>query len=213
MTERPRIRVIIVDDHAVVRSGLTDFLLAYDDMELVGEAAGGEAAIRLCESLQPDVVVMDLMMPEMDGVKATELIRRRWPSIQVIALTSFLDEALMQRVLQAGATGYLLKNVTASELANAVRAAHAKQRTIAPEATDALIRAASHTPEPGADLTQRERELLALMAQGLNNNEIAERLCISRSTVTFHAGNIFAKLHVDSRTEAVALALRYNLIR
>jgi NarL family two-component system response regulator LiaR len=212
MSESNLIRVLLVDDQPVVRSGLSAFLLVHDDLELVGEAVGGEEAVCLCERVQPDVVLMDLMMPGMDGAEATRAIRERCPQIQVIALTSFKEEELVQGALQAGAIGYLLKNVRADELADAIRAAHAGRPTLAPEAAQALIRATRRPPALGFDLTEREREVLGLLVEGLNNPQIADRLVVSRSTVKFHVSNILSKLAADSRTEAVALALQHNLV-
>jgi NarL family two-component system response regulator LiaR len=203
---------MLVDDHAVVRSGLSAFLLAFEGLELVGEAGSGEEALRLCEQEQPDVVLMDLVMPGMDGVQTTRAIRERWPQVQVIALTSFPEEDLVQGALRAGALSYLLKNVSAEELAAAIRAAYAGRPTLAPEATQALIQAANHPPEPGDDLTAREREVLALMVEGMHNSDIAERLVVSRSTVKSHVSNILSKLGVSSRAEAISLALRRHLI-
>jgi NarL family two-component system response regulator LiaR len=203
---------MLVDDHAVVRSGLAGFLLAFDDLELVGEASGGEEAARLCEQIRPDVVLMDLVMPGMDGAEATQVIRQHCPGIQVIALTSFEDEDLVQRALQAGAIGYLLKNVTADELADAIRAARIGRPTLAPEAAQALIHAAAKPAGPPIDLTPREQEVLALMAEGLSNPDIAERLAISRATVKFHVSSILLKLGSSSRTEAVAFAIQHDLI-
>lgn len=203
------IKVMLVDDHAVVRSGLSAFLLAYDDLELVGEAGSGAEAVRLCQQIQPDVVLMDLVMPEMDGATATRTIRKNNPDIQVIALTSFKEDNLVRDALDAGAIGYLLKNVSADELVSAIRAAHAGHTTLAPEATEALIHS---TPTLQHDLTPREKEVLALMVKGLNNPQIAERLVVSRSTVRFHVSNILSKLQVASRTEAVAVALQHNLV-
>ena len=211
MSESKPIRVLLVDDHAVVRSGLGAFLLVYDDLDLVGEAGGGEEAVRLCEKLQPDVVLMDLVMPGMDGAAATHVIRERWPHIQIVALTSFKERDLVQGVLEAGAIGYMLKNVSADELAGAIRAAHAGKSTLAPEAAQVLIQATREPPPPGHDLTPREREVLALMVEGLSNPDIAKRLVMSRSTVKFHVSNILSKLGVASRTEAVSLALRHDL--
>jgi NarL family two-component system response regulator LiaR len=212
MSEPQPIRVLLVDDHAVVRSGLAAFLLAFDDMELVGEAGSGEEAVQVCERVQPDVVLMDLVMPGLDGAAATRAIRERCPGIQVIALTSFKEEDLVQRALQAGAISYLLKNVSASELAEAIRAAHVGRSTLAPEAAQALVQAATQSPPPGHDLTAREREVLALMVEGLNNREIAERLVVSQSTAKFHVSSILSKLGVESRTEAVALAVQHRLV-
>jgi NarL family two-component system response regulator LiaR len=210
-SSRP-IRVLLVDDHAVVRSGLSAFLLAFDDLELLGEAGNGVEAVQFCEREQPDVVLMDLVMPEMDGVAATREIRTRWPRVQVIALTSFPEEDLVQGALQAGALSYLLKNVSADELVSAIRAAVAGRPTLAPEATQALIQAASHPPVPGDDLTAREREVLALMVEGMHNQAIADRLVVSRSTIKSHVSNILSKLGVSSRGEAISLALRHHLV-
>lgn len=214
MSESNPIRVMLVDDHAVVRSGLSAFLLAFEDLELVGEVRSGEEAVRLCDQYQPDVVLMDLVMPGMDGATATDLIRKKCPQIQVIALTSFKEKDLVEGALKAGAIGYLLKDVTAEELAGAIRAAHAGKPTLAPEAAQALIQATrSPVNKPGFDLTDREREVLALIVEGLNNNQIANRLVVSVSTAKFHVSSILSKLGASSRTEAVALALQNKLVK
>jgi len=212
MSDSHVIRVMIVDDHDMVRSGLEVFLETCDDLTLVGDASNGNEAVRLCIELQPDVVLMDLIMPGMDGVDATRAIRQACPNVQIIALTSFKDRDLVHEALQAGAIGYLLKNISIDELADAVRAAYVGKSTLAPEATQALIEAATQPPTPGHDLTLREREVLALMVEGLNNREIADRLTISRSTVKNHVSNILSKLGVTSRTEVVALAVQHNLV-
>jgi NarL family two-component system response regulator LiaR len=211
-TSSSRIRVMLVDDHAMVRRGLATFLKVYDDLELAGEAASGQAAIQLCDTLHPDVVLMDMVMPDMDGAAATRMIRKQSPGIQVLALTSFKEGILVQSALQAGAIGYLLKDVSADELAQAIRAAHAGRSTLSPEAAQALVLATSQPPAPGLDLTGREREVLASMIEGLNNTQIAAKLNVSPSTVKSHVSNILSKLGVASRTEAVTLALRNRII-
>ncbi|MBE3067206.1 MAG: response regulator transcription factor [Chloroflexi bacterium] len=203
---------MLVDDHTMVRRGLVTFLNVYDDLELAGEAESGQEAIQLCAQLQPDVVLMDMVMPDMDGATTTRLIRKQSPSIQVLALTSFKEEILVQSALQAGAIGYLLKDVSADELAQAIRAAHAGRATLSPEAAQALVHAASQPPALEHNLTERERVVLTLMVEGLNNTQIAARLTVSPSTIKSHVSNILSKLDVVSRTEAVAFALRHKLI-
>jgi two-component system, NarL family, response regulator LiaR len=213
MTQPNPIGVLLVDDHMVVRSGLSTVLSVFDDMKLVGEAGDGEEAIRLCERLQPDVVLMDLLMPKMDGVTAIKNIKERWPQIQIIALTSFKEKEYVEGALKAGANGYLLKNVSADELVNAIRRAAEGQPSLSPEAAQVLIQNVNSPPQPGQDITEREKEILALMVQGLSNNEIAERLIVSQSTVKFHVSNILSKLGVTGRTEAVAIAVKHHLVK
>jgi NarL family two-component system response regulator LiaR len=210
--ETKRIRVIVVDDHAVVRSGIEYSLMAVKDIELVGMADKGSDAVRLCQDLQPDVVLMDMMMPGMDGVSATRALLKHCPSTRVIALTSFQEGSLVQRALQAGATSYLLKDVGMEELAAAIRSAAAGQGILAPQAAKALADISSQ-PEPlGFDLTEREREVLALIVDGKSNAEISEMLSISLSTSRFHVSAILSKLRATNRAEAAALAVKHRLV-
>ena len=211
-THKRPIRVLIVDDHEMVRSGLAAFLGLAPDLELVGEAGSGEDAIRLCRELRPDVVLMDMVMPGIDGPEATRAIRAAHPETQVIVLTSFLEGDLVQHALQAGALSYLLKNVGSGELVAAIRAATAQRPVLAPEATQTLIQRMTQPAPPGHDLSRREREVLALLVRGLSNRAIAEQLIISVSTVDFHVSNILGKLGVTGRTEAVALAVQHHLV-
>jgi NarL family two-component system response regulator LiaR len=207
------IRVMIVDDHAMVRKGLTAFLKNEPTLELVGEARDGREAIECCEQLHPDVILMDLIMPELGGVAATRAIHQRWPNVQVIALTSFQEKELVQDALQAGAIGYLLKNVSGEELSEAIRQAYVGRPTLAPEAVQALIQPPSEAESMAADLTRREQEVLALLVKGMSNPEIAAHLVISRSTVKVHISSILSKLGVASRGEAISLAIQNKLVR
>jgi len=212
MNSSPPIRVMLVDDHTMVRRGLATFLKVFDDLELVGEAGDGETAVALCGQILPDVILMDMVMPDIDGVATTRLIRQQYPSVQIIALTSFKEEGLVQSALRAGAIGYLLKDVSAVELAQAIRAAHAGRGTLSPEVVQVMTHATPQPRPPGHDLTEREQEVLVLLVAGLNNSEIAEKLVVSPSTIKSHVSNILAKLDVTSRTEAAALAVRYRLV-
>jgi two-component system, NarL family, response regulator LiaR len=206
------IRVMLVDDHTMVRRGLAAFLKVFDDLQLAGEAESGEAAIQLCAEVMPDVVLMDMVMPDMDGAATTRLIRQQFPQVQVIALTSFKEGDLVKNALEAGAIGYLLKDVSADQLVQAIRAAHAGRATLSPEAAQALVETANQPTAPGLDLTERELEVLALLVEGLNNTQIAGRLSVSPSTIKSHVSNILSKLGVASRTEAVTLALRKGIV-
>lgn len=204
------IRVFVVDDHPMIRHGLAAMLRAEPGMLWVGDAADGADAVRLAPALQPDVVLMDLVMPRLDGVAAIAALRPLLPKCRFVILTSLLEPAEVKRAIEAGASGYLLKNASSQELVTVIQAAHRGQRVLAPEVTDAL--AAQQKAAPGSDLTQRERELLALMARGHSNQEISTRLAIAMPTVKFHVTNILAKLHADNRTEAVLIALRHKLV-
>jgi NarL family two-component system response regulator LiaR len=207
-----QIRVMVVDDHAVVRGGLAKFLMVHQDLELVGEAESGEEAVILAQRLRPDVLLMDLKMPGMDGVAATRLLREKCPGCRVIVLTSFAEDGMVQGALQAGAIGYLLKNVTVAELAAAIRSAHAGRMTLSSEATEALVHSTTQPVVHGDELTEREREVLALLVEGMSNQEIADKLFLGIGTVKFHVRNIYSKLGVDNRVAAVTLAMQRRLV-
>jgi len=204
---------MIVDDHTMVRRGLATMLKVFDDLQLVGEAESGEAAIQLCAEVIPNVTLMDLSLPGMDGADATRAIRQQFPQVRVIALTSFKEGDRIKNALEAGAIGYLLKDVSADELAQAIRSAYAGRATLSPEAAQALVETAIQSSSLGLDLTERELEVLALMVEGLNNTQIAGKLTVSSSTIKSHVSNILSKLEVASRTEAVTLALRSGIVR
>ena len=210
------IRVLLVDDHAVVREGLRAFLELQDDFEVVGEASDGEQALVQAEVLRPDVILMDLVMPNLDGVGAMRELRVRAPDSQVIVLTSFLDDDRLMPAIQAGAAGYLLKDVKPSELARAIRAADAGEAIIAPTAAARLVRAIADGSRPvlaePERLTRREREVLELIVQGRANKRIAFELGISEKTVKTHVGHLLAKLGVSDRTQAALLAVREGLV-
>jgi NarL family two-component system response regulator LiaR len=206
------IRIMVVDDHAMVRKGLATFLKVFDDLKLVGEAGSGAAAIKLCGEIEVDIVLMDMVMPEMDGAATTRVIRQQFPNVKILVLTSFKEADLIKKALEAGAIGYLLKDVSANDLARAIRSAYVGRATLSPDVAQSLVETANLPPLPGLDLTDREREVLTLMIEGLNNTQIAGRLSVSPSTIKSHVSNILSKLGVASRTEAVTLALRNNIV-
>jgi NarL family two-component system response regulator LiaR len=212
MTETQPIRVLIVDDHPMVRGGLKDFILAYDWMEAVGEAQNGVEAVEFCAAHEVDVVLMDMVMPLMDGSEATRRILAQGKPVKVIVITSFHEQDLVQSALRAGATSYLLKNVSADELSKAIRAAYGGFSTLAPEATKALIQIDRQRPNIGFDLTETERKILALLVKGQSNVEISNQISISMATVKYHLTNIFTKLGAKNRVEAATIALEHNLV-
>ena len=213
MSETQPIKVMIVDDHPIVRDGLKNMLLAFDDLLLVGEATDGAEAVACCRQHQPDVILMDLYMPVLDGLAATRAILGTCPHARILILTSYLEESLVQSALEAGAAGYLLKNAAIDTLADAVRAAYSDRPALSPEATKALIRAKTGPAKPGSDLSTRELEVLALITQGMNNDAIAERLVISPATVRHHVSACLQKLGAANRAQAAVLATKHQMIR
>jgi DNA-binding NarL/FixJ family response regulator len=206
------IRVLVVDDHAVVREGLRTFLELQDGIEVAGEAADGAEAIEAAERLRPDVVLMDLVMPALDGLAAMRALRERVPGARVIVLTSFADDDKLLPALRAGAAGYLLKNAEPQELARAVRAANAGEALLDPHVAARLVDALAGEKEPLDRLTPREREVLQLIGRGFSNKRIAQELRLSEKTVKTHVGHVLAKLGVDDRTQAAVFAVRAGLI-
>ena len=210
-----KIRVLLVDDHAVVRRGLKGFFELLDDIVIVGEAEDGAQAVQLVEEHQPDVVLMDLLMPVMDGIAATAEIKQRYPDVEVVALTSFIEEDRVTAALEAGATGYLLKDADADDVAVAVRRAHAGEVHLDPQVARMLARRIRNRRDdepPREPLTEREREVLQLIAAGKSNAQIAQALVVAVSTVKAHVNHLFGKLAVTSRTQAIARAHELQLL-
>jgi DNA-binding NarL/FixJ family response regulator len=205
------IRILITDDHGVVRQGLRMFLSLDPELEVVGEAENGEEALRMARELKPDVVLMDLLMPVMDGIAATEAIRRELPDVEVIALTSVLEDVSVSGAVRAGAIGYLLKDTEADALGRAIKAAADGQVQLAPEAAARLMREV-RAPESPEELTERETEVLQLVARGRANKQIAQELFVGEKTVKAHVSSILMKLGVQSRTQAALHAVRIGLV-
>lgn len=213
MNETKPIKVMVVDDHPIVRSGLENMLYAFDDLELVGVASSGRVALTKCQEELPDVILMDMIMPEMDGLETTRAILDQCPSVKIIILTSFTKEDMVQDALQAGATSYILKNSSIDQLAEAIRSAHAGQPTLSPEATRSLVKSKTGPlKETDSGLSPREKEVLALIVEGLRNEEIADQLVISQATARHHVSACIRKLGAKNRTEAATLAVKHNLV-
>ncbi|API93546.1 DNA-binding response regulator [Virgibacillus pantothenticus] len=208
------IRVLFADDHEMVRIGVTSYLSAQSDIEVVAEADDGGKAVELALELKPDIILMDLVMKEMDGIEATRLIMEQWPEAKIIIVTSFLDDEKVYPALEAGATSYMLKTSKAEEIAKAIRATFEGQTVLEPEVTGKIMNR-MRSPERALheDLTDREREILLLLAQGKTNQEIADQLFISLKTVKVHVSNLLSKLEVQDRTQAVIYAFKNHLVK
>ena len=206
------IRVVTVDDHEILRGGVKFALLAFDDLELVGEARHGEEAVHLCEQLQPNVVLMDLLMTGMNGVEATRAIRKKFAEIQVLILTSFLENDLVRQAMQAGAIGYLLKGVPIDELADTLRAAASGRSMLSQDVVQALLQPSELPSQPDYALSKRQQEVLALLALGLTNDAIAQRMKLSPSTVRHHVSQVLSRLGVTNRTEAATKAMQVGYV-
>lgn len=208
-----RIRILLVDDHFVVRQGFKYFIDVIDDLKLIGEASNGQAAIIEAARLKPDVILMDLVMPKVNGIEATKTILASNPRIKIIALTSFTDdESMLQSALAAGVSGYFFKDLSVDELANAVRKVYRGEVALASNATDMLVKVTKSSRSQNYHLTEREKAVMRLLVAGLNNREIAEKLIVSQATVKFHVSSILSKLGAATRTEAVAIAIQHKLV-
>ena len=212
MSEQLPIKVLIVDDHPILRHGIKTMLFTFDDIVVVGEAGNGSETLARCDETNPDVILMDVVMPGMSGVETTRAVMKRYPQVKIIMLTSFPNQDLVQETLEAGAVGFLLKDAPIDTLGDAIRSAHAGHSTLAPEATQALIKNKSRPPKLGHDLSPREREVLTLVVEGLSNEEIAERLVISVNTVRKHVSARMSKLEAANRAQVAAQAVRHQIV-
>lgn len=208
------INVLLVDDHEMVRLGVSSYLSIQDDIEVIGEAENGRVGYEKALELRPDVILMDLVMDEMDGIESTKLILKDWPDAKIIIVTSFIDDEKVYPAIEAGAAGYLLKTSTAHEIAEAIRATQRGERVLEPEVTTKMMdRLTNRTPILHGDLTNREQEVLLLIAEGKSNQEIADSLFITLKTVKTHVSNILSKLEVEDRTQATIYAFKHGLIK
>jgi two-component system, NarL family, response regulator LiaR len=213
MGKKNKIKVMVVDDHPLVRHGIKTVFEAYDDVLLVAEAENGREAIEKCGKYTPDIVLMDVIMLVLDGVEATTHLIKNWPNVKIIALTSFNNEDLIKKILKAGAVSYILKNISGAKLVKTIKDVYKGKLVLSSQATKILLTELREPPDETIKLTDREKEILALIVEGLSNKQIAERLYLSNSTVQFHVSNILSKLGVSKRTEAAYLALKQKLVK
>ncbi len=213
MGKNNKIKVMIVDDHPLVRHGIKTVFEAYDEILLVAEAENGKEAIEMCGKYRPDIVLMDMVMPVLDGAAATSQLIKNWPDIKIIALTSFNDKDLIKESLKAGAVSYILKNISAEKLIKTIKDIYQGKIVLSSQATKILLSELQEKDNKNIKLTGREKEILVLIVEGLSNKQIAERLFLSSSTVQFHVSNILGKLGVSKRTEAAYLALKQKLVK
>lgn len=209
------IKVLLVDDHEMVRLGVSSYLMIQDDIEVIGEAENGKVGYEKALELRPDVILMDLVMEEMDGIESTKAILKDWPDAKILIVTSFIDDEKVYPAIEAGAAGYLLKTSTAHEIADAIRATYRGERVLEPEVTSKMMDQLTRKKEPllHEDLTNREQEILMLISQGKSNQEIADELFITLKTVKTHVSNILAKLEVEDRTQAAIYAFKHGLVK
>lgn len=212
MAEKKIIRVVVADDHPLVRHGIKTVFEAYDDIEVVAEAENGKEVIEICEKYKPDIVIMDMVMPILDGAEATSQLINKFPDIKVIALTSFNDKDLIKKSLKAGAISFILKNITGAKLVKTIKDVYKGKYELSTYATKILLTELREKNDDNINLTKREKEILTLIVEGLSNKEIAKRMFLSNSTIQFHVSNVLSKLGVSKRTEAAYLALKQKLV-
>ncbi len=213
MSEKNKIKVMVADDHPLVRHGIKTVFEAYDEIVLVAEAENGKEAIKMCEKYRPDIILMDIIMPVLDGVEATEHIINKWPDVKIIVLTSFDDKDHIKKSIKAGAISYVLKNISGAKLVKTIKDVYKGRLVLPSQATKILLSELRETQDKNIKLTKREEEILTLIVEGLSNKQIAQKLFLSNSTVQFHVSNILEKLGVSKRTEAAYLALKQNLVK
>ncbi|MFC2159419.1 response regulator [Actinomycetota bacterium] len=212
MKEKNIIKIIVVDDHPLVRHGIKTLIDGYDDLDLIAEAENGKEALKLCEKYSPDIILMDMVMPELDGAETTRQILKRWPDIKIIALTSFNEKDLIIKAIKAGAKNYILKNISGEKLVKTINDVYNDEIELSSKTSKVLLSEYGKKPAKKIKLSEREKEVLTLLVEGLSNKEISKKLFLSNSTVQFHVSNLLSKLGASKRTEAVYKALKEKLV-